>query len=102
MDWQPGGAGAESQQHETGADDEIHQAGAEVKQPVAVVDGENPPFGNQDEDEADDTVAGDDGDADGGDGQQEVEQDMKERTESVAAFANENEICHGFIIAEKG
>ena len=67
-----------------------------------MIDGEDSPFGNQDEDETDDTVAGDDGDTDGGDGQQKVEQDMEERTEGVAAFANENIICHGFIIAEKG
>ena len=73
MDWQPGGAGAESQQYEAGADNEIHQAGAEVEQPVAVVDGENPPFGNQDEDETDDAVAGDDGDTNGCDSQQQVE-----------------------------
>ena len=73
MDWQPGGAGAESQQYETGADNEIHKAGAKVEQPVAVVDGENPPFGNQDENKTNDTVTGDDGNANGYDSQQQVE-----------------------------
>lgn len=38
-----------------------------------MVDGENPPFGNQDENETNDTVAGDDGDANGCDSQQQVE-----------------------------
>ena len=101
VDGEPDGAGAEGEQDKTGADDEINKAGAEVEEPVAVVDGKNAPLGDEDEDEADDAVAGEDGDADRGDSQQEVEEGVEEGTERIATFANKNIICHGFIIAEK-
>lgn len=67
-----------------------------------MINGENAPFRNDDEDETDEAVAGDDGGADRDNGQQKVERDMEKRTECVATFAYENIVSHAEIIAYPG
>lgn len=94
MDREKSRAGGVGEKDETDADNEIDEAGAEVEQPIAVVNGENTPFRNDDEDETDDVAAGDNGRADRDDGKEKIQDDMHQRTDCVAAFANKNIIGH--------
>ncbi len=64
-----------------------------------MINGENAPFRDNNENKANKGVAGDNRGTDRDDGEQKVEQDMQKRTESVAAFANKNVVSHGLIIA---
>lgn len=100
VDGEEGGASGVSQEDEADADDKVDEAGADVEPPVAVVDGKDAPFRSENEDEADDAVAGDDGSADRDDREEKVENNVHERAQGVAAFANENIICHRIIIAK--
>ncbi len=100
MDREKSGAGGKSKQDKTDADDKIDEAGADVEEPVAMVDGEDAPFGDDDENEADDAVAGQESGADGADRKQEVEKNMNKGAQRIAAFADKNIICHIFIITK--
>lgn len=94
VDWEEGGAGGVGEEDEADANDEVDEARAEIEQPIAVVDGKDAPFRDDDEDKADDVAAGNDGGADGDDSKQEVQDDVHKRADCIATFANENIIGH--------
>ncbi len=70
MNGEEGGARGISKEDETNADDKINKAGTEVEQPVAVIDGEDAPFRNDDKDETDNVAASDNGRANRNDGEE--------------------------------
>lgn len=102
VDGQDGSAGEEGEQDEREADDEVDEVAFDIEPKIVRADGEHAPFAEQDQDEADNPRAGDDGGEDGADAEQNVEQGVKDAGESVAAFANEDIVrCHMYyIIAE--
>jgi len=69
MNGENGGAGGVGEENETGTDDEVNEARADIEQPIAVVDGENPPFRDHNENETDEVVSGNKRSTDGGDRQ---------------------------------
>lgn len=101
VDGEEGGAGGVGEEDKADTDNEVDEARADIEPPVAMVDGKNAPFRGEDKNKTDDAVAGDDSGADRDDREEEVEDNMHERTQGVAAFANKNIICHEIIITKK-
>ena len=66
------------------------------------MDGENAPFWEKNEDDAEEPAAADDCYKDWADAEENIQENMKKRTQGVAGFANKNVICHIiYIIAWK-